>query len=112
MILSNRFKEEDKRKVYDDYEPCADCGRNDTNLHHIDGCKEKYHSSIYNSVPLCLVCHKKADSFNVNGIKGEEIRQRYTKYTLLKVMKSNYKNKPQDKDYLESIKERLYNINK
>ena len=73
MILSHRFKEEDKCRVWTGREYCQVCGSNQNcSLHHIIGCKEDNSDSILNSIMLCNKCHKEADGHNVSDISFQE----------------------------------------
>ena len=105
MILKNRFKEEDKIRVWVDHQFCALCTSNKIcSLHHIDGTVS---DSIYGSIMLCFLCHKNADGHNVSD---EKFKEKLTSYTLGVITKSNYEIVKRDVVYLESIKKRLQNI--
>ena len=102
MKLKNNFKDEDKIRVWSDHPYCAKCGFNEgCALHHIDGRKS---SSIFNSIMLCHKCHKEADGHNVSD---EEYKRSLNMISLPIILKTDYKMSKVDREYLESIKDRL-----
>lgn len=80
MKLLHRFSEEDKARYWSSHQFCGLCGSNQMcSLHHIESGKS---ADIHNSIMLCHVCHKKADSFNVRGgIEGKKLRDKMLAYT-------------------------------
>lgn len=97
MKLANRFKEEDKLRVWLDHPYCALCGSNQgCALHHIDGTKS---SSIYNGIMLCHDCHKKADSHNTQSPLSTAYRTKLRAIAYNRVKKSNHIDNQNDKDY-------------
>lgn len=100
MQLKNRFKEIDKMRVWLDHPYCVLCGSNQgCSLHHIDGCKNKEHGSIYNSSMLCTIHHKIADGHNTNSPLSKEFRDNLRKITFAKVIRSNHINNQNDENY-------------
>ena len=88
MIPNNRFNEIDKARMWLDHPYCVLCGSNQQcSLHHILGCKLKIHSSILNSIMLCLKCHKNADGHNVSD---REFQIPLLIYTLERAVKIDY----------------------
>ena len=78
MHLKNNFTELD-RTIWMYHEYCADCNSNQgLALHHVYG---RTSSSILNSIPLCMLCHKKADVQN-QSTQGNALRIKYLAYTL------------------------------
>lgn len=107
MKLNNRFKEEDKIRIWVDHQYCALCRSNEgCSLHHIDGCKKKCHSSILNSIMLCGVCHKDADGHNVSD---EEYKAKLSAYSFKWIIPI-YKLEEIDREYMESIGDRILNM--
>lgn len=76
MKLANRFKEEDKHRVWEDHKFCAKCGSNQNcSLHHIVGTES---DSILNSIMLCYTHHKEADAHNVSDVEFQAPMAQYT----------------------------------
>ena len=101
MKLRNRFKNEDKIRVWSQHQYCALCRSNrNCSLHHIDGCKQSYHASIYNSIMLCDNHHREADSHNTDSPLSVEYRKKLREYTYNLIQKEGYINKPIDEEYL------------
>jgi hypothetical protein len=97
MKLSNRFKEEDKIRVWVDHPYCALCESNQgCALHHIDGTKS---SSIYNGIMLCYNCHKIADSHNTQSQLSTAYRSKLRVIAYNRVKKSDHIDNQNDKDY-------------
>jgi 5-enolpyruvylshikimate-3-phosphate synthase len=97
MKLANRFKEEDKIRVWVDHQFCVLCGSNQNcSLHHIDGTTS---SSIYNSAMLCYNCHKKADTHNTQSPLSKAFRGKLRNITYNLVKKSGHIDNQNDKDY-------------
>ena len=85
MILKNRFKEEDKIRVWGSNPYCAICGSNYIcSLHHILGTES---DSILNSVMLCINHHKEADGHNVSD---QKYQAPLLQYTLRQALKEGY----------------------
>lgn len=100
MKLRNRFREEDKIRVWVDHPYCVICGSNQNcSLHHIDGCKKSMHASIYNSVMLCHRHHKEADTHNTESPASQEYRQKLRDHTREHIEKQYYTNRPVDEEY-------------
>lgn len=80
MHLKHRFNNEDKIKYWIDHQFCGLCSSNQMcSLHHIETATS---NDIYNSIMLCHICHKKADSFNIRGgTAGKEFRNKLKEYT-------------------------------
>jgi len=100
MKLSNRFKDEDKMRVWLDHPYCALCSSNQgCALHHIDGTSS---SSIYNGIMVCDKCHKICDTHNTNSSLSTAYRKnpRDIAYTMVK--KSDHKDTPNDDKYNSS----------
>lgn len=102
MKLSNRFPDDEKMRVWLDHQHCVLCGSNNNlSLHHIDGCKQEYHRSIFNSSMLCHDCHKKADGHNTDSKLSEDFRKELREKTF-----SIIGDKPRNKydiEYLASV---------
>ena len=91
MILSKRFKEIDKHRVWEDHKFCAKCGSNQNcSLHHILGTVS---DSILNSIMLCYEHHKEADGHNVSD---KEFQAPLLQYTIKQALKEDYKLKIED----------------
>jgi hypothetical protein len=105
MILSNRFNDEDKARVWV-YNPyCANCGSNyGVAGHHIYGCKMPNTNSIVNCILLCNDCHREADGQNTHQT-GNPLRQKYLAIALRQVVKSGHQFTETDKKFLESIQD-------
>jgi hypothetical protein len=100
MRLANRFKEEDKMRVWVDHQFCVICSSNQNcSLHHIDGCKNEEHASIYNSSMLCHIHHKIADGHNTNSPLSIDFRNNLRRITFAKVTRSDHVNTPLDEKY-------------
>lgn len=70
MLLGNRFKTEDKYRLWTGRGYCQLCGSNQNcSAHHTTGCKADNSDSILNSVMVCFECHSKLDGQNVDNIK-------------------------------------------
>lgn len=101
MKLRNRFSEIDKHRVWEHHKFCVICKSNQNcSLHHIDGCKEKIHSSIYNSVMLCHNHHKEADSHNTASPLSQAFRAGLRNYTYRLIEKSDYQKTTNDEKYI------------
>lgn len=97
MKLKNRFREEDKRRVWEDHQYCSLCSSNQNcSLHHIDGTTS---SSIYNAIMLCHDCHKKADCHNTQSPLSTAFREKLRKIAYNKVKKSGHIDNQNDKNY-------------
>lgn len=111
MKLNNRFNKVEVNRWWWDHNFCARCGSNQgVALHHIDGCKKKFHSSLLNSYPVCLKCHKIVDSYNSGGAFGEEQRRDMTAYTMRYLVQQGYEFTDKDKEYMEDIHSRIQEI--
>lgn len=103
MKLQNRFKDEDKIRVWVDHQFCALCGLNQNcSLHHILGTES---NSILNSIMLCYECHKKADGHNVSDLK---FQAPLLQYTIRQILKSNYEMTENDIEFYK-IHHKHYN---
>lgn len=101
MKLRNRFKDEDKMRVWLDHMYCAKCKSNQNcSLHHIDGCKKPEHASIYNSIMLCHVHHKEADAHNTDSPASIEFRKWMREYTYNLIQCQGRNNTKTDEEYL------------
>jgi len=99
MKLRNSFKREDVLRVWGEPLYCRLCGSNEmASVHHIDS---RVSSSIYNSVPLCLHCHKKADGHNTNSPLSTVYRQKLRGIAYNQVIKSGHINNNEDNNYLD-----------
>ena len=89
MQLANRFKEEDKIRVWSQHQYCQDCGSNQVcSLHHIVGTRS---DSILNSIMLCHKCHKKADGYNIgNNRESRQFQFRYINMTMGVAIEEGY----------------------
>ena len=97
MKLSNRFKPEDKLRVWLDHPYCVLCSSNQgCALHHIDGTSS---GSIYNGIMLCDKCHKIADAHNTNSPLSKEYRDNLRQIAYNRVINSDHKNRSIDYDY-------------
>ena len=98
MKLKNRFSDADKIRIWVDHQFCAVCKSNQNcSLHHIDGTVS---SSIYNSVMLCHLHHKEADTHNTQSVLSQEFRATLREYTFKHIQKQGYTNTPNDEQYL------------
>jgi hypothetical protein len=97
MQLKNRFKEEDKFRVWIDHQFCSICNSNQNcSLHHILGtCSD----SILNSSMLCHIHHKEADGHNVSD---KEYQAPLLQYTMRQVLKTNYELTKKDIEFYKS----------
>jgi len=104
MQLQNRFKDEDKIRVWIDHPYSALSGSNQNcSLHHIYSCSEDDTDSIYNGIMLDYEEHKEADTHNQFEM-GDERRIKYLALAIRQIMRSGYINKPRDIRFLEKIK--------
>ena len=104
MNLKNRFKEEDKIRYWIDHPYCAICRSNENcSLHHIDGCKQIYHSSILNSIMLCYKHHREADGHNTDSPQSVEFRRTLRQSTYDRLMHMDMRLTEKDKTYLASV---------
>ena len=102
MKLANRFKNEDKLRVWCDHPYCALCQSNQgCALHHIDGTVS---SSIFNAIMLCHDCHKKADAHNTNSPLSTAFRSELREIAYSMVVKSDHVITQNDQDYLIKYK--------
>ena len=102
MRLSNRFREEDKARVWGDTLYCALCGSNDNcSVHHIYGTVS---SSIFNGIMLCHVHHKEADGHNKH-VQGDKRRIRYLTIAIRACSKADHAITKKDRDFLLSVKD-------
>ena len=98
MKLANRFKDEDKIRVWSQRQYCQNCGSNQVcSLHHILGtCSD----SILNSIMLCHKCHKTADGFNIgHNIESRIFQGRYLNLTLAVARDECYEYVKRDYDF-------------
>jgi len=103
MKLNNRFPEEEKIRCWIDYQYCILCGSNQMcSLHHIDGCKQDYHRSIFNSAMLCHDCHKIADAHNTDSPLSVEYRNKLRTKANFIVEKNKTTKTKYDIAYLEN----------
>lgn len=101
MVLKNRFKEEDKIRVWSQKQYCQDCGSNQNcSLHHILG---TISDSILNSIMLCYKCHKIADGHNVSDTK---FQQKYLNITLITIKEECYSLVKRDFVFIDICKDR------
>jgi serine/threonine protein phosphatase PrpC len=109
-MLSHRFDNEEKARVWI-YEPwCADCNSNQNcSIHHIYSCRADYTDSVCNGIMLCQNCHRIADGHNQHQT-GDKLRQKYLAIALRQVVKSGHQFTEKDKKFLESVKEDLQSI--
>lgn len=106
MKLANRFSEEDKIRYWIDHMYCSLCKSNQNcSLHHIEGCKQDYHRSIYNSIMLCYECHTKADGHNTDSPLSKEFRKKLLEYTRWRVEGIGKDKNTYDVRFLRSLKE-------
>lgn len=106
MRLKNRFKEEDKIRVWVDHQYCGLCKSNQRcSLHHIDGTVS---SSIYNSIMLCDNCHRRADAHNTPSKASEDFRHILRRYTFNLVERTGRPRQQNDDNYLALYKTRTY----
>jgi 5-methylcytosine-specific restriction endonuclease McrA len=97
MKLQNRFKEDDKIRVWSQKQYCQECGSNQNcSLHHICGTES---DSIINSIMLCYKCHKIADGHNVSDIK---FQQRYINKTLVIIREECYEWVERDRVFINN----------
>jgi len=103
-MLSHRFNDEEKNRVWC-YEPyCALCNSNQgCALHHIYSCGFDGAESICNGIMLCQEHHRQADGHNQHQT-GDERRQKYLAMALCQVIKSGHIFNDTDKKFLESVK--------
>ena len=59
MKLRNSFSNETRHLFFDTRFNCWDCGRNDTELHHISGRTERESDSPINAAVVCKKCHSR-----------------------------------------------------
>lgn len=94
MLLKNRFREEDKIRVWVDHPFCAICTSNQQcSLHHILGTVS---DSILGSIMLCGAHHREADCHNVSDT---EYQAPLLQYTMRQVLKSGYELTKKDTDF-------------
>jgi len=87
-------------RVWQDHPYCAICGSNQNcSLHHIDGTTS---SSIYNSIMLCHIHHKIADSHNTQSPLSQEFRANLRRITYARVIRSGHIDTENDKIYNEN----------
>ena len=104
MHLKNRFKNEDKMRVWIDHPYSALSGSNkNCSLHHVYGCEKDDTDSIYNAIMLDYEEHKSADNHNQFEM-GDERRIKYISLAIKQIMRSGYVNQPRDIRFLEKIK--------
>jgi len=104
MHLKNRFKNEDKMRVWLDHQYCTQCGSNNMcSIHHI---KSTESSSILNSSMLCHSCHKTADG---NNQSNTEFMARLLQQTMKIVLRSGYKLNEKDIAFYNQNK-KLYDM--
>ena len=104
MILSHRFNDEEKARVWCFHNWCANCQSNiGVAGHHIYGARGEHNNSILNCIFLCSACHLKADSENTHQT-GSPLRQKYLAMALRQVIKSGHIFNDTDKKFLESVK--------
>lgn len=107
MRLANRFKDEDKQRIWGDHPFCALCQSNDNcSVHHIYG---TISSSIFNGIMLCHSCHKKADGHN-QSVMGDERRIGYLEIAFRKAYLSGHEPTDKDKKFLEIVHEDFLEI--
>jgi hypothetical protein len=102
-MLSNRFDDEEKARVWIYNPTCANCDSNQGVAgHHIYGCREKYTDSIVNCIFLCHLCHQEADGQNLHQT-GNPLQIKYLGLALRQVVKSGHEFTEKDKRFLESV---------
>ena len=105
MRLSNDFQKYAVNQVWIDTPYCAKCGWNQgCSVHHIYGRKGEFNKSIYNGVLLCLICHKEADSFNVDE-QGNDFRIHLLSLAIKMIARSIYKNTHKDYRFIAKHRE-------
>jgi hypothetical protein len=74
---------------------------------------------MYNGITLCFLCHKIADGFNTDGIRGEKVRRDLLFLTLRAFMKNTWWEMylPQDEvenntHFLKSVEKDVLHIGK
>ena len=103
MRLANRFKEEDKLRVWSQHQYCAICLSNQNcSLHHILGTSS---DSILNSIMLCYEHHKEADGHNISDV---EYQKPLLQYTIKLALKEGYEFNQNDLEFYKNNK-KLYN---
>lgn len=99
MKLKNDFDREEIVRLWDFQNWCEVCKSNEmVSYHHIRG---RTSSSVMNSIPLCITCHKEADGHNVSD---KEFQDKLLKYTKKRADILGYKLKEKDKDFLNDTK--------
>ena len=105
MQLKNRFKNEDKIRVWSQHQFCALCGSNQNcSLHHILGTSS---DSILNSIMLCYSHHKEADGHNVSDTAYQAP---LLQYSIKQALKEEYKLIKRDIDFYQQHRH-LYSSN-
>lgn len=101
MQLKNRFKEEDKIRVWSQRQYCQLCGSNAVcSLHHILGTES---DSILNSIMLCHKCHKYADGHNVSDTLYQSS---LINITLVIVKDEEYEFVQRDLDFIKTCEQK------
>jgi len=105
MKLGNRFNQGRKTRMWIDDPYCALCGSNQNcSVHHIYGCKEKHSSSLINSIMLCEMHHRQADTHNTHEC-GDEHRIKYLSISLPRFVRYGFSFLKEDKGFIKSVQE-------
>lgn len=99
MKLYNPFSIQTRWLFFDVRYSCFNCGRNDTELHHIAG---RISDSPINAIVLCKECHSKVTH-------TEEEETKYFTMTLRYLVKIDYRFTYSDLTFVNSY-DRLYNV--
>ena len=102
--MANDFNKHDIQLIWQSHPYCAKCGSNQgCSVHHIMSRRMPHTNSVYNAIPLCITCHRKADTMNTGSKQSKAFRQQLLKKTFHYVSISSYEVKQVDKDYLKYI---------